>query len=372
MNILDEIAALHRRGLEILRAAHGATPRALVDSASFTLAEARALVRTAAAYLGPTRYTRRQRNVLTSAERHRHSLQTLQMINAHATKLRDTSQQWALREELAAMDADHDTIRAHAAARVRELNAVEAPETEPKPRLSRRIDHQTRTMSYSLSLSMRDGAALQTSLEAMAAKLREEEEKRPFSAEELGAAHQALLEGEGGLVEPVYTPLIPIGLPDSVDILEERGDDVLLGASDGSTFTGAEFINAKLTEYGYVGLYHPLKGGVNVYQGRFANRKQRILAEAENPICPWPDCGRPASQCQVHHIVAHKNGGRTVMINMTMCCWYHNGVNDDDPANPRRGRLVRVDGHVRWQPPGGGPPRANDHPLNKLGALHLI
>ncbi len=372
MDIFDEIAALRRRGLEMLQAAHEAAPRDLVDRAAVSLAEARTMVRTAAAYLGPTRSTRRQRAVLAHAERNAHSLQTLVMINDHARRLRDGRLAWALREELTAMAAPHDTIRAHAAARVRELNATEEVPGQHEPRLTRRIDHQARTMSFSLLVGMRAGAAIQASLEAMASRLREEASARPFSAEELGAAHLALLEGEGGLAEPVYTPLIAVGLPKGVEVVGEDGDDVLLGASDGSTFTGEEYVNATLTEHGYVGLYHPVTGGVNLYEDRFANAKQRTLAEAENLICPWPGCGRPAAQCQVHHITAHKNGGQTAMVNLTMACRYHNGVNDDDPDDARRGRLVRVDGHVRWQPPGGGEPQANDHPLNRLGALHLI
>lgn len=372
MSILDEIAALRRKGLEILRAAHQADPGTLVDRAGLSRQEARTLTRTADDYLGPTRFTRRQRTVLAAAERNAHSAQTLIMINEHARRLRDASRGWALREELAALAGPHDAIRARAAARVRELNAAGAPAPDPRPRLSRRVDHRARTMSFSLLVSMRTGASMQASLEAMAARQRAEDSPRPFSAEELGAAHLALLAGDGGLVEPVYTPLIPVGLPRDVEVLEEIGDDVLLGASDGSTFTGQEFINATLSQHGYVGLYHPVTGGVNLYEDRFANSKQRTLAEAENLICPWPGCGRPATQCQVHHITAHKNGGQTEMINLTMACRYHNGVNDDDPDDARRGRLVRVDGHVKWQPPGGGPPRANDHPLTGLGALHLI
>ena len=372
MNVFDEIAALRRRGLDILRAAHQHAPRELVDRARLSHAEARTLVRTAEAYLGPTRHTRKQRTVLAAAERNTHSLQTLTMINDHARRLRDATQAWALRVELTAMSAPYDAIRAHAAARVRELNATEPAAGERQPRLTRRIDHQARTMSFSLLVGMRTGAALQASLEAMAATLREEASTRPFSAEELGDAHLGLLRGEGGLVEPVYTPLIAVGLPTGVEVVGETGDDVLLGASDGSTFTGEEFVNATLSEHGYVGLYHPVTGGVNLYEDRFANAKQRTLAEAENLICPWPGCGRPAVQCQVHHITAHKKGGQTAMVNLTMACRYHNGVNDDDPDDARRGRLVRVDGHVSWQPPGGGPAQANDHPLNRLGALHLI
>ena len=48
---------------------------------------------------------------------------------------------------------------------------------------------------------------------------------------------------------------------------------------------------------------------------------------------------------------AWKNGGNTNPKNLTVACPYHNGINDDDPSKPRRGRLERVNGKVRRIPP---------------------
>ena len=98
---------------------------------------------------------------------------------------------------------------------------------------------------------------------------------------------------------------------------------------------------------------HPYEGAVNLYRTeRMANEKQRLMAAAENPVCPWAECNYPADKCQVHHLQAWRHGGDTNMANLATCCPYHNGVNDDDPnAPPVRGRLVRRRGRVVWQPP---------------------
>ena len=139
--------------------------------------------------------------------------------------------------------------------------------------------------------------------------------------------------------------------------------------------TGAELIDAALSgslgETLYAGLFHPTAGPVNLYEARFASLKQRIMATAENLVCPWPDCSVPADRCQVHHIDAHKNGGHTTPSNLTMLCRYHNGVNDDDPKIRRRGRIQRHRGKMRLITP-GGKPVANTHGLSTMGAMHLI
>src|SRR5699024_12829493 len=97
----------------------------------------------------------------------------------------------------------------------------------------------------------------------------------------------------------------------SAKIFSGEGDDVNVGASDGTTMTGAEIANAAmegaLGEKLYVGLFHPTAGPVNLYEARFASDKLRTLAMTENLVCPWPDCNVPADRCQVHHIDAHKH-----------------------------------------------------------------
>ena len=159
--------------------------------------------------------------------------------------------------------------------------------------------------------------------------------------------------------------MIAIGLEDYAKVSCGKGDEVIVALSDGTTMTGAEFINAAmegaLGDKLYVGLFHPTAGPVNLYEARFASDKLRTLAMAENLVCPWPDCNVPADRCQVHHIDAHKNGGQTKPSNLTMLCKYHNGVNNDYPdgqrnkrrpgkpkrGKPNRGRMRRHRGKVR-------------------------
>ena len=190
-----------------------------------------------------------------------------------------------------------------------------------------------------------------------------------------------LAEGNGtGLIKPEYRTVIAIGLEDFAKVSCGKGDEVIVALSDGTTMTGAEFINAamegSLGDKLYVGLFHPTAGPVNLYETRFASDKLRTLAMAENLVCPWPDCNVPADRCQVHHIDAHKNGGHTKPSNLTMLCKYHNGVNDDDGPRkkrkrPSRGRMRRHRGKVRLHTP-GGKLVGNTHDLSSMGAMDLI
>src|SRR5690625_7490278 len=55
--------------------------------------------------------------------------------------------------------------------------------------------------------------------------------------------------GEGGgtgLIKPEYRTVIAIGLEDFAKVSCGKGDEVIVALSDGTTMTGAEFINAAM------------------------------------------------------------------------------------------------------------------------------
>lgn len=79
--------------------------------------------------------------------------------------------------------------------------------------------------------------------------------------------------------------------------------------------------------------------GQALYAGtgkRTANLWQRIALFASELVCSHPDCDRPMSDCQVHHVVAVANGGETELSNLTNLCWGHHRDNNDnrDPVSP--------------------------------------
>lgn len=122
----------------------------------------------------------------------------------------------------------------------------------------------------------------------------------------------------------------------------------------GPTGTGAAGAAAgvggtELKDGDYITLISPEQGPVNLYRvRRLASRKQRRMLEAETTRCSWPGCGRPANECQVHHLQEFAKGGETNPENMALLCAYHNGVN----GQHGRGRMARVSGRVTWLPPG--------------------
>ncbi|AWB80978.1 hypothetical protein C3B44_00285 [Corynebacterium yudongzhengii] len=348
MNILDEIAALQSRGLDILRAATELAPRDLVARAGISLAEARAWCRTARELLGPTRFTAYRRRVTTSAHNHRHSVQTLVLINNYARKL-------------AAMDADHDTI----AAAAREATRPSPEDADDTPRLRHRVDHRTKRMHFQFFTGMNQGRDLLHSVDAKAGS----RTGVGLTDTDRGAALTQLLDGDG-ISPTTVTPMVIVGLDDATRIRDGHGDDVTLALTDGTTMTGAEFLAATLSDYSYVGLYHPVAGPANLYRTqRQFNRKQRLLARAESPVCAWPDCHRAAEACEAHHLTDWGEGGQTNASEVAMLCAYHNSVN----RRRGRGHMIRDgDGLLKWVPPGGGAPLVKDHPVSVLGAMHLL
>ncbi|AMJ43995.1 HNH endonuclease [Corynebacterium stationis] len=375
MNGQQLIKLFYTSGITILRDVYECSPHDLAGDL-MPLNTARKYTRLADVLFGPADSPKVQRDSVALAEARQLSLEYLEMVNKHAKKLQKRGAAWRLRAELIAFEGTFEEVEAYAKKRVTEQGG----DTKKKPgvRLGRVIDG-LRTIS--ITDTQRRITDLEKTLDAGI----KHDEDQPRS-EALLEPFWNLVEGGGtGLIKPEYRTVIAIGLEDFAKVSCGKGEDVIVALSDGTTMTGAEFINAAmegaLGDKLYVGLFHPTAGPVNLYEARFASGKLRTLAMAENLVCPWPDCNVPADRCQVHHIDAHKHGGHTKPSNLTMLCKYHNGVNDDDgprkkrkrpsPGKPKRGRMRRHRGKVRLHTP-GGKLVGNTHHVSSMGAMNLI
>ena len=375
MDKYEEFMALTSQAIGILK---DMSKRSPYDMASDGMARktAKSFTTLADVLFGPTDSPRLQRESVALAEERGLSLEYLDMVEKHARKLKKRGAAWRLRAELIAFEDTFEEAEAYAKKRVTE----EGGDTKKKPgvRLGRVVDGLR-------TISITDTQRRITDLEKTLDTAVENDNDRPRS-ESLLEPFWDLVEGTGtGLIRPEYRTVITIGLDDFAKVSYGKGEDVIVALSDGTTMTGAEFINAamagSLGDKLYVGLFHPTAGPVNLYEARFASDKLRTLAMAENLVCSWPDCNVPADRCQVHHIDAHKNGGHTKPSNLTMLCKYHNGVNDDDgprkkrkrpsPGKPKRGRMRRHRGKVRLHTPGGRLVE-NTHHVSSMGAMDLI
>lgn len=373
MNILSAFVFLTSHGVEFLRECMDLHAYDLADY-GIPVKDAKRYKRVAKAWLGPADSRRVQQKTLELASASGHSVERLDMINRHASKLSAPGAAWKLRAELVAMTGSFEEVNEFAAQRV--LQEVGPTPPQPGVRISR-SKHGMRTMH--VTDDERSITDLEKTLDAVTADRGDKSQR----SEALRKSFWQHLKSGGGVLKPKYSTVIAIGLDDTARVLCGEGDDVVLGLSDGTTMTGAEFLRlvmaGELGDEIFAGLFHPTRGPVNLYEARFASVKQRILAKAENLVCPWPDCAVPADRCQVHHIQAHKHGGQTEPSNLTMLCPYHNGVNDDesgdhyrrDGSKRRRGRVDRHFGRVRYTTPSGRM-IANRHENSARGAMTLI
>ena len=107
----------------------------------------------------------------------------------------------------------------------------------------------------------------------------------------------------GGATRAPRRPIVGVPLPDYIRVLRHEGDETIFGLDNGTTMTGAELLPLLLGDTLEFALFHPQSGPVNLYRGsRHANSKQRDLARMTNPVCPFPDCGRGAIHCEMHHV----------------------------------------------------------------------
>lgn len=89
-------------------------------------------------------------------------------------------------------------------------------------------------------------------------------------------------------------------------------------------------------------------GGVVAYgrTRRLASRAQRLALIARDRGCSFPDCTRPATWCQTHHVIAWADGGLTDLDYLTLVCGYHHR------AFEKQGWMCLMIGGVPyWTPP---------------------
>ena len=320
-------------------------------------------------YYGPTKFTRKQANAVAVARKTRKSLDQLVFIEGRLSSIEDPHELWSLRAELLAVRGNYQTLKR----RAKEI----VPDREPAAPTASLGFGQSRGGMRPLRAigSERDMAALEFALrqnveaDAPAGPQMLETLMRMLGLRPEADAAAADAPATGA-APAVPRPLVLIPLPDYIKILAGDGDETVLGLSDGTTMTGAEYLAQHHGKDLEVALFHPQVGPVNLYRTqRFANQKQRDLARATMPTCPVPGCRHAADNCEAHHIQPWSRGGPTNMANLAMLCRYHNRTNDDDPKRSYRGRIENIRGTPMWRSPRGFLTANTVHPY---GAMHLL
>ncbi|MFC7876956.1 DUF222 domain-containing protein [Isoptericola sp. NPDC057391] len=88
----------------------------------------------------------------------------------------------------------------------------------------------------------------------------------------------------------------------------------------------------------------------------------RAFLRARDGVCRFPGCTRAAVRCDVDHVVAWADGGRTVADNLAHLCRHHHVMKHQTAWRSTLGR----DGVATWTSPTGrthpDPPAAHPHP----------
>ena len=318
-------------------------------------------------YYGPTKFTRKQANAVAVARSTKKSLDQLVYIEGRISSIDAPAEKWRLRLTLLSVPGDYKTLQRRAEDIVPEMDK---PATEPtvgfgRSRNKRRpitllaLEEDAAAIEYASRQGLGDGPAGPQMYEKLMSILglrpTEKNEATPTPA----------------VAPAIPRPLILVPLEEHITILGGDGDDTILGLTDGTTITGADYLAQHHGDQLEVALFHPQEGAVNLYDTqRFANRKQRDLARATMPTCPVPDCRHAADNCEVHHITAWSRGGHTNMDNLAMLCRYHNRTNDDDPERSYRGRVENIRGTPTWRSPRGYLVPNTVHPYGAMTLLY--
>lgn len=311
-------------------------------------------------YFSHTSFTRKQARAVEAARANGHDLPTLELIERYAKRLKKQREAWDFRIELCSIAGDEKTIARYARTRIRELHPLPAPKPGVTIRRGKELSKLTLTAPASLIEDLRPNIDEDDPVGSFTAAFREGRLARPvaqtFAVMELPEYAKIL----GRLGDPA-TPC-----PDSHPATPSPGSgpapdlgDIVIQLSNGAKITGAELVQRELAGEGLVMIVDRVKGPVELLRTqRLASEKQRIMAIGEQPTCAWDECLCGADYAQIHHITEWRNGGETNPENLTPLCEYHNAIN----GLPGRGRIVRENGRIKWQPPGPRDPREPVHP----------
>lgn len=293
-----------------------------------------------AVYFGATRWTAKQREALALARGSGFTLDQLVLVEKQLRPLDDDTTRWKLRHTLLQFRGSYEALRRHA----KEI-VPQPPKKKPRAQvIFFAAQKGMRTML--VTAPERDITDIETALRT------ELDPTLPEAPQMVGPLLDAM-RSESGIPHAVPRPAVLVPLPEHLKILAGDGDEVLLGCSDGTTMTGAEYLQRFHGAELEVALFHPEAGPVNLYRGaRFANQKQRDLLRLAQPVCAAPDCKRAADHCEAHHITPWARGGETNLANLAPLCRYHNRVNDD-VGTGKRGHIVRRRGRLYWRSPRG-------------------
>ena len=305
-------------------------------------------------YFGATKWTAKQREAKARAPGL--NMDQMVLIEKQLRHITDDAQRWKLRLELLTFRGTYEALRR----RAKEL-VPGPPKKKPRsgvtffaPRMG------MRTMM--VTGAERDITDIETSLRTSP------DHALPESPQMLAPLLDALRSGTGSIPHAAPRPIVLVPLDAHLKVLTGDGDDVLLGQSDGTTMTGAEYLAAEFGNTLEVAAFHPTHGAVNLYRTtRLANQKQRDLTAMVSPVCAFPGCRHGAYACQTHHVTPWQHGGETNLDNLAPLCRYHNRVNDDDPTRRKRGRITMDRGAPIWASPTG-----HHHTNTNRGALNQL
>lgn len=340
MDVVEMITVLHSKGIETLKALHGMRKKDLL-TLGFPGNQAENIIRTARLFHDPTKHSAKQRRARNNAIAGKLSVQALNGIRKAANSYADGSP-YDILERLCQLRGTTEEIIDQADEIVRNLNNI-SPKGKDKAHENRSMTVGRKTapdgtLSATIRLEEHLLREVLTPIQQRAEQLCNEHPELTH-AQAMADAFTEISRGTATSMptSPATIPLIVMSLPDAVNITEHKADDTIFGLTDGTTMTGAEVCTILAQEYHLTMLYSPEEGPVNLYRSdRFFNLKQRRMAQAESMVCDVPGCGKPATQCQPHHITAWAEGGNTNAANTAMLCRRCNGLNDDNPKHQRR------------------------------------
>ena len=151
------------------------------------------------------------------------------------------------------------------------------------------------------------------------------------------AADPSELLGSGGAVLTIVTPASVLATGTGHGIIEGQTEPV---SAETIARLACEATTVELTTDA---LGNPLDVGREL---RLFNRKQRRALAYRDGGCLWPDCHRPPSYTEAHHLHSWQSGGTTNLDNGVLLCRHHHLL-----LHNEHWEIIREEHHYWLRPP---------------------
>lgn len=170
-----------------------------------------------------------------------------------------------------------------------------------------------------------------------------------------------------------YQPAVVISAPElrQDSLIEDTERRQWIATTDGTMLSLSDYVSLTLADEGWAAVVGADHNVLSLHRIRRTFTPAQKAAQAIMQVtCAAPDCDRPATNCEGHHVTPWAQGGTTSMENLALLCPACHAKVGTSPDS-KNDRLHKADdGHLEWISPDGSRYRSR-LPIESINGISL-